>query len=67
MAGNGIDRERARGALAVIKQNPGLVLFAVSPAIIAVGLVWWLGGGGWAFLLAVALLAAGGYWLLRRR
>ena len=42
-------------------------MFAVSPAIVVVGLVWWLAGGGWAFLLAVALLAAGGVWLLRKR
>jgi len=67
MAGNEIDRERARGALEVIKQNPGIVLFAVSPAVIAVALVWWLVGGGWAFLLAVALIAGGAYWLLRKR
>jgi hypothetical protein len=37
-----IDRVRAQSALAVIKQHPGLVLFAVSPVIIALGLVWWL-------------------------
>ena len=67
MAGNEIDRERARGELDVVTQHPGMVLFAVSPAIVVVGLVWWLAGGGWAFLLAVALLAAGGVWLLRKR
>lgn len=67
MAGNEIDRERARGALEVVKQHPGMALFALSPGIVAVGLVWWLAGGGWAFLLAVALIAAGGVWLLRKR
>ncbi len=67
MAGNEIDRERARGALEVVKQNPGMVLFALSPAIVAVGVVWWLLGGGWAFVLTVALVAAGGVWLLRKR
>ena len=30
-----IDRVRAQSALAVIKQHPGMVLFAVSPAIVA--------------------------------
>lgn len=67
MAGNEIDRERARGALEVIKQNPGVALFALSPAVLAVGLVWWLVGGGWAFLLAVLMLLGGGAWLLRKR
>lgn len=67
MAGNEIDRERAKGALEVVKQHPGLALFAVSPGIIAVGLVWGLVGGGWAFLLAIALLVGGGVWLLRKR
>ena len=37
-----IDRARAQGALAVIKQHPGMVLFVASPVIIALGLVWWL-------------------------
>ena len=67
MAGNEIDRERARGALAVVKQHPGLALFAVSPAIIAVAVVWAVVGGGWAFLLAIALVLGGGAWLLRKR
>lgn len=67
MAGNEIDRERARGALAVVKQNPGIALFALSPAVIAVALVWWLVGAGWAFLLAVVMLAGGATWLLRKR
>lgn len=51
----------------MVKQNPGMVLFALSPAIVAVGVVWWLLGGGWAFLLTVALVAAGAVWLLRKR
>ena len=48
-----IDRVRAQSALAVIKQHPGMVLFARSPAIIALALVWWLVGAGWAVLLLV--------------
>lgn len=67
MAGKDIDRERARSALEVIKQHPGMALFAVSPALVVVGVVWWLLGSGWAVLLLVALLAGGAAWLLRRR
>ncbi len=48
-----IDRVRANSALAVIKQHPGMVLFAVSPAIVALAAVWWLFGAGWAALLLV--------------
>lgn len=49
-----IDRARADSALAVIKQHPGMVLFAVSPALVALGVVWWLFGAGWAALLLLA-------------
>ncbi len=48
-----IDRVRAQSALAVIKQHPGMVLFVASPAIIALGLVWWLVGPALAVLLLV--------------
>jgi hypothetical protein len=54
-----IDPIRAKGALAVIKQNPGVVLFALSPALVAVGLIWWLAGVGWAIAAAILLLIAG--------
>ncbi|ADT98347.1 MULTISPECIES: hypothetical protein [Mycolicibacterium] len=62
-----IDRQRARGALAVIKQHPGMVLFAVSPVLLVVGLVWWLLGAGWAMALLVAALVGGGVAVLRTR
>lgn len=62
-----IDRQRAQGALDVIKQHPGMVLFAVSPAILVVGLVWWLLGPGWAMVLLVAALVGGGVAVLRTR
>ncbi|MUL84888.1 MULTISPECIES: hypothetical protein [unclassified Mycolicibacterium] len=62
-----IDRIRAQGALAVLKQHPGMVLFAVSPAIIVLGAVWWIAGPGWAGLLLVALVLAGGAALLLKR
>jgi hypothetical protein len=60
MAGKEIDRGRAQGAMAVVRQHPGMVLFVVSPAIVALGVVWWLAGAGWAALLLVALVLAGG-------
>ncbi|MGV0835883.1 hypothetical protein [Mycolicibacterium thermoresistibile] len=67
MAGNEIDRNRARGALAVLKQHPGMVLFAATPAIAALALVWWLAGAGWAVLLLIVMLVTGGVAVLRKR
>jgi hypothetical protein len=62
-----IDPLRAKGALAVVKQHPGMVLFLASPGIVALGVVWWLFGTGWAALLFIALVLAGGAALLLRR
>lgn len=67
MAGDEIDRMRAKSAMAVVKQHPGMVLFLASPAIIAVAGVWWLAGAGWAVLLLVALVLGGGVALLKKR
>jgi len=67
MAGDEIDRVRAKSALAVVKEHPGMVLFLASPAIIAVAAVWWLAGAGWAALLLVALVLGGGVALLKKR
>ena len=67
MSGKEIDRQRAQSALAVVKQHPGMALFVASPAIIALGAVWWLFGAGWATLLLVALLVGGGAALLLKR
>jgi len=67
MAGDEIDRVRAKSALAVVKEHPGMVLFLASPAIIAVAAVWWLAGAGWAALLLVALVLGGGVALLKQR
>jgi hypothetical protein len=61
-----IDRTRAQGALAVIKQHPGMVLFALSPAIIAVALVWWLVSPTLGVGLLIGLLVAGGVVVLRK-
>lgn len=67
MPGKEIDRERARGALEVIKQHPGMALFIASPAIVALALVWWVAGAGWATLLLVAMVLAGGAAVLLKR
>ncbi|WP_137144437.1 hypothetical protein [Mycolicibacterium sp. CR10] len=62
-----IDRQRAQGALAVIKEHPGMVVFALSPALLALGVVWWVFGAGWAALLLIAgVLGAGAAVLLKR-
>jgi hypothetical protein len=58
MAGKDIDRIRAKSALEVIRQHPVLVLFAVSPALAVLGVIWWLAGAGWAVFAAIALLLA---------
>ena len=62
-----IDRPRAQGALAVIKQHPGMVLFAVSPAILVVALVWWLVSPALAVLLLIGAVIGGGALLLMKR
>lgn len=62
-----IDRIRARSALEVIKQHPGMVLFAASPALLAVAVVWAVLGVGWAIVLLMALLVAAGVAILRKR
>jgi hypothetical protein len=66
-----IDPVRARSAVAVIKQHPGMVLFLTTPALLVVGVVWLLtGSAAWAGLLLVALVLGGGaalYGALKRR
>jgi hypothetical protein len=62
-----IDRVRAQSALAVIKQHPGMVLFAVSPAILVVALVWWLVSPTLAVLLLIGAVVGGGAVLLMKR
>ncbi len=62
-----IDPVRARSALAVIKQNPGMVLFALSPAIIALGLVWWLLSPTLAVLLLIGMVVGGGAFVVMKR
>jgi hypothetical protein len=62
-----IDRVRAQSALAVIKQHPGMVLFALSPALVVAGLVWWLVSPVLAVLLLVGMVVGGGAVLLMKR
>ncbi|MDF2828008.1 MAG: rane protein [Mycobacterium sp.] len=67
---NEIDPTRAKGALAVVKQHPGMVLFLATPALLVTGLIWVLAGPGWAALVLVALVLGGGaalYAGLKRR
>jgi hypothetical protein len=62
-----IDRVRAQSALAVIKQHPGMVLFALSPALVVAGLVWWLVSPVLAVLLLIGMVVGGGAVLLMKR
>jgi predicted lysophospholipase L1 biosynthesis ABC-type transport system permease subunit len=65
MAGKDIQRMRAQSALEVIRQHPVLVLFAVSPALALLGLVWWFAGLGWAVAAAVVLALLAGVLIVR--
>jgi hypothetical protein len=67
MPGKEIDPIRARSALEVVRQHPGMVLFAASPALVTVALVWWLAGVGWGVVLLTALLVISGVAVLRKR
>jgi len=62
-----IDRQRAQGALAVIKEHPGMVLFVLSPGLLGLAAVWWLFGAGWAALLLIGAFVAGGAAVLLKR
>jgi ABC-type Fe3+ transport system permease subunit len=62
-----IDRVRAQSALAVIKQHPGMVLFAVSPVIIGLGVVWWFVSPVLAVVLLIGAVVGGGAVLLMKR
>lgn len=62
-----IDPMRTKSALAVVKQNPGIALFAVSPLIALVAIIWVFAGTGWGICAALALLLAGGAAIVRGR
>lgn len=59
MAGKEVDRVRTKSAVEVIRQHPALVLFALSPVLVPLGVIWWLAGPGWAILATVVLVIAG--------
>ena len=61
-----IDRVRAQGALAVIKQHPGMVLFVASPAIIAAGSCGGWSARRWAILLLIGCWSAAALSLYRK-
>ncbi|OBK14423.1 hypothetical protein [Mycobacterium asiaticum] len=67
MAGKEIDPIRAKSALAVIRQNPGIALFAASPFVALVAVTWVLAGAGWGIVLALVLLVAGGAMIVLKR
>lgn len=67
MAAKEIDRVRAKSALAVIKQHPVLVIFALSPVLAVLGGIWWLAGAGWAIATALVLLVGGGALVVGKR
>jgi hypothetical protein len=67
MAGKEIDRLRARSALDVVKQHPVMVLFAISPALVAAIVVGWLTHPVWGVLLLVVATLAGGWAIVRKR
>jgi hypothetical protein len=62
-----IDRARAQSAVSVIKQHPGMVLFAASPVLVALAAVWWIFGAGWAALLLIGVVLGGGAAVLMKR
>lgn len=62
-----IDRQRAQSAFAVIKQHPGMVLFALSPALLGLVAVWWLLGAGWAVLLLIVGIVGTGATVMMKR
>jgi len=67
MAGKELDPQRARAARDVVRQHPVMSLVAVSPALIAVGLVWWFVSPTLAVVLLIAAVVAGGMVVLRKR
>ncbi len=66
MAGKEPDH-RARAARDVVRQHPAMTVFALSPLLIAAGVLWWLAGAGWALVLLVGVAVIGGAAVMRRR
>jgi hypothetical protein len=62
-----VDPIRATSALSVIRQNPGIALFAVSPLVALVAIIWVFAGAGWGIAVALAALVAGGAFVVLKR
>ena len=67
MAGKEVDRVRAQSALDVVKQHPLMVLFAISPALVAAIVVGWLTHPVWGVLVLIVATLAGGWAIVRKR
>jgi hypothetical protein len=67
MAGKEVDRVRAQSALDVVKQHPLMVLFAISPAVVAAIVVGWLTHPVWGVLVLIVATLAGGWAIVRKR
>ena len=67
MAGKEIDRVRARTALDVVRQHPLMVLFAISPVLIAAIVLGALTQPLWGVLLLIVAALAGGWTVVRKR
>lgn len=66
MAGKELDPQRARAARDVVRQHPVMTLVAVSPVLLAAGLVWWLVSPALAIVLLVAAGTLGVMKVLRK-
>jgi hypothetical protein len=67
MAGKEIDRVRGRSAFGVVKQHPLMVLFAMSPVLIAAVVVGALTQPVWGVLLLIVVTLAGAWAIVRKR
>ncbi|KZM70691.1 hypothetical protein [Nocardia terpenica] len=50
-----IDRIRARSALETVKESPLIAAVALAPAVVVLGVVWWLTNWFVALLVLIAL------------
>ena len=66
MAGKELDPQRARAARDVVRQHPVMSLVAISPVLVAAGLIWWLVSPALAIVLLVAAGAVGAMRMLRK-
>jgi hypothetical protein len=67
MAGKEIDRARARSAVDVVRQHPLMVLFAISPVVIAAIVLGALTQPLWGVLLLIVAALSGGWVVVRKR